>query len=162
MSSAKTTSPEFTGRHMWMLIGGFFGVVISVNIGMAVLSSTSWTGLVVDNSYVASQQFETRRVARETQLAAGWTSTLTYADGTITLRVTQAAGKPVDLAEVTLKVTRPVGGHDDQSLPLVQAADGSYSARLALDTGLWDAHVVAADTVLGPYDLYERFSVRGE
>ncbi|RWK14298.1 FixH family protein, partial [Mesorhizobium sp.] len=47
----------FTGRHMLAIILAFFGVVIAVNLTMATLANTSWTGLVVENTYVASQQF---------------------------------------------------------------------------------------------------------
>ncbi|TKB30132.1 MAG: cytochrome oxidase, partial [Mesorhizobium sp.] len=37
---------EFTGGHMLLTILGFFGVVVGVNVTMATLASTSWTGLV--------------------------------------------------------------------------------------------------------------------
>ncbi len=53
-------SKEFTGRHMWLLAVSFFGVIISVNIVMAVSAARTWTGLVVENSYVASQEFQGR------------------------------------------------------------------------------------------------------
>ena len=36
------------GRHMLLIILGFFGVVIGVNVTMATLASKSWTGLVVE------------------------------------------------------------------------------------------------------------------
>ena len=42
----------------------FFGVIIAVNVVMATLASTSWTGLVVENSYVASQEFNRKADAR--------------------------------------------------------------------------------------------------
>ncbi len=38
----------------------FFGVIIAVNVTMATIAIASWTGLVVQNSYVASQEFETQ------------------------------------------------------------------------------------------------------
>lgn len=57
MSANTQKSRAFTGRHMLATILTFFGVVIAVNLTMATLASTSWTGLVVENTYVASQQF---------------------------------------------------------------------------------------------------------
>ena len=48
---------EFTGRHMAIIMVAFFGVIIAVNLTMATLASRSWTGLVVKNSYVESQKF---------------------------------------------------------------------------------------------------------
>lgn len=152
-------SPEFTGRHMWLLVIGFFGVIIAVNIGMAIVASTSWTGLVVSNSYVASQEFEDKRIAHEAQKAAGWQATFTYSPGIAKVVIVDGAGQPIDLGPVTLKINRPVGGHDDQAVSLERAPDGSYAATLKLTTGVWDALVQAAQTSKGPFELHERFTV---
>lgn len=160
MSDTAAGKP-FTGRHMVVATVTFFGVVIAVNVGMAVLAATSWTGLVVDNSYVAGQEFESKRIAHEAQVAAGWRSTFTFVEGRALLRVIDGQGAPIDLGTVTLLVNRPVGGHDDQRFTLTALADGSYDAPLTLATGVWDAHFTAADTAKGPYELHERFSVAG-
>lgn len=160
MSAAR--SPEFTVRHMWLLMIAFFGVILTVNIGMAIVASTSWTGLVVTNTYVASQEFNDKRLAHEAQQAAGWQATFTHADGAARLVIVDAADTPVDLGAVTLKVNRPVGGHDDQALLLERTTDGSYTAPLTLATGVWDALVQAADTPLGSFELHKRFSVGGQ
>lgn len=158
--SMTSEGKEFTGRHMWFVVSGFFGVVIAVNVLMAVVSSTSWTGLVVQNSYVASQEFEDKRIANEAQQAAGWAPTLTYAGGRAELRIVDGTGKPVDLGDVTLKVNRPVGGHDDQTVSFARMGDGHYEAALALGHGVWDALVQAPETSKGPFELHQRFSVR--
>jgi nitrogen fixation protein FixH len=149
---------EFTGRHMLLLAVTFFGVIIAVNVGMSILAYRSWTGLVVENSYVASQEFETKRIAHEKQVAAGWQSTLTIDDATVKLEVVDATGKQVDLGTVSLLVSRPVGGHDDQTVTLERMADG-YAATLLLAPGIWDAAIDAPETNLGPFELYERFKV---
>lgn len=150
---------EFTGRHMWFAVGVFFGVIIAVNVGMAIVASTSWTGLVVQNSYVASQEFEEKRIAHEAQQAAGWGASFAYVQGLASLTVVDGAGDPVDLGTVTLKVNRPVGGHDDQAVTLERTASGGYEAVLELGTGVWNALVEAADTPEGPFQLHQRFSV---
>lgn len=147
----------FTGRHMLVLIVGFFGVVIAVNITMAVVASTSWTGLVVQNSYVASQEFEEKRLAHAAQRAAGWTAKFDYAAGTARIVVSDAAGNPVPLTDVAIAVNRPVGGHDDQVLALAPAA-GGYAASLDLAPGIWEA-LVSAGSSLGPFELHSRFRV---
>lgn len=153
--------PEFTGRHMWLLVIGFFGVIIAVNVGMAVVASTSWTGLVVSNSYVASQEFEEKRIAHEAQKAAGWQATFTYSPGLAKLVVIDGAGNPLDLGPVTLKVNRPVGGHDDQAVRFERTPDGGYAATLTLAGGVWDA-LVQAETPKGSFELRERFGVEGD
>lgn len=48
---------RFTGYHMIACVVSFFAVIIFANVTMAWFASSSWTGLVVKNSYVASQQF---------------------------------------------------------------------------------------------------------
>ena len=160
MTELRAQKGEFTGRHMLLLAVSFFGVIISVNVGMAVVSSTSWTGLVVDNSYVASQQFEEKRIAHDRQLAAGWQASFTYAPGIAQLIVRDGAGNPVDLGPVRLLITRPVGGHDDEKLTLSRSANGGYTANVTLTEGVWDA-VATASTETGPFELHERFKVEG-
>jgi nitrogen fixation protein FixH len=143
---------------MLLLASAFFGVIIAVNVGMSVLAYRSWTGLVVENSYVASQEFETKRIAHEKQLAAGWTSELTFENGMMRLNVLDGAGREVDLGTVSLLVNRPVGGHEDQTVTLKRGTSG-YTAALTLAPGVWDAAIDAPETSLGPYELYERFQV---
>ena len=48
---------NFNGWHMFAILCAFFGVVIAVNITMATYASTTFGGIVVENSYVASQEF---------------------------------------------------------------------------------------------------------
>ncbi|MBN9310665.1 FixH family protein [Devosia sp.] len=160
-TSSKAGSGEFTGRHMWMLAIGFFGVVITVNITMAVISATSWTGLVVDNSYVASQEFEEKRLAHQAQLDAGWISSLSYAGGQALLSVADGNGAAIDLGQPVLRINRPVGGHDDQQVTLVRQPDGTYVGPVALSPGVWEALVSVAETPLGPYEIHERFRIEG-
>jgi nitrogen fixation protein FixH len=158
--STAMQSKEFTGRHMWLVIGTFFGVIIAVNIGMAVVSSTSWTGLVVQNSYVASQEFEDKRIAHQAQQAAGWNASFTYVTGRAELTIVDGTGAPLHLGTVTLKINRPVGGHDDQAVTLERTTDGAYVAAVDLGSGVWDALVEAETTPEGRFELHERFSVR--
>ena len=47
---------KFTGWHMTAILVGFFAIVISVNLFMARAAIGSFGGVVVDNSYVASQR----------------------------------------------------------------------------------------------------------
>lgn len=160
MNDVRAQKGEFTGKHMLALAVTFFGVIIAVNVTMAVVSSTSWTGLVVQNSYVASQEFEEKRIAHEKQQAAGWQASFTYAPGIARLIVKDGAGNPVDLGPVSVLINRPVGGHDDEKLTLGRSADGGYTATVTLGDGVWDA-VATADTAMGPFELHQRFKVEG-
>lgn len=155
----RRASQGFSGRHMLLLALAFFGVIIAVNVGMATLAMRSWTGLVVDNSYVASQEFEEKRLAHEAQRAAGWQATLTYLPGAARLVIVDGQRTPVELGDVSLKINRPVGGHDDQVVRLERRQDGAYEAAVTLPSGLWEATVTATKTALGPFQLNQRVRV---
>lgn len=159
MTLQQSDQRHFTGWHMWLVAIAFFGVIIGVNIWLAVVSATSWTGMVVEDSYIAGQQFETNRIAHEAQQAAGWKPTFTYTSGLARLLIVDGAGNPVDLGDVSVQINRPVGGHDDQVLKLEAAPTGGYQASVHLDKGVWEAMVTAASTAKGPFELTTRFRV---
>ena len=50
----------FTGRHMLAVVFAFFGTIITVNLVMAFLATGTFPGLVVKNSYIASQHYNER------------------------------------------------------------------------------------------------------
>ena len=62
----------FTGRHMTAILVVFFGVVIAVNFTMARYARATFGGLVVENSYVASQEFNQWLDEAEAGDALGW------------------------------------------------------------------------------------------
>lgn len=148
----------FTGKHMLAITVAFFTVVIGVNITMAVISGSSWTGLVVDNSYVASQEYQDKLDAHRVQVAAGWVSALDY-DGTSVRLEVLADGAPVVLSGLRIRLNRPIGTREDKLLDLVLQPDGSHAAEVALGNGMWEALVSAPDTALGPFELHKRFKV---
>jgi nitrogen fixation protein FixH len=157
-----TGEQRFTGWHMLGAALLFFGVIIAVNVGMAVVASTSWTGLVVANSYVASQEFEENRLAHEAQREAGWTPVLGYDGGTVRLAVPDAAGQPVELGVVSVLFNRPVGGHDDRTIVLSRGGDGDYVGDADLAAGIWEATASAPSTALGRFELHTRFRVKDD
>src|SRR3546814_8186701 len=57
MSTTPRKEFVFTGWHMLGAMLLFFGIVISVNLYMAWQATRSWSGLVVENTYIASQEF---------------------------------------------------------------------------------------------------------
>ena len=163
VTPARPAAPgTFTGRHMLIVMLGFFGTVIAANLVMAISASTTWTGLVVENSYVASQQFQGKLDALHAQQALGWTSSFTYTPGTGHFIIRDAAGKPVQQGDVVVKVSRPVGEKYDQTVTLTQVADGEYDAPLDLHAGVWDAVVTSDPTASGSFEYHERFKVGQE
>jgi nitrogen fixation protein FixH len=142
MSDFKPIQGEFTGRHMLLIMIAFFGVIIGVNILMAMVASQSWTGLVVKNSYVASQNFNAELAEARRQAERGWTERLDLDAREARVRLSDGAG-PMRAATVTLKLSRPTHENQDRTIALTETMAGEYRADVALDAGVWSAEVTA-------------------
>ncbi len=135
---------RFTGTHMFLVMLLFFGTIISVNVIMAVAATGSWSGLVVKNSYVASQQFNAKLEDMKRQQKLGWTVAVTASETKVAVALNDAGGKPV-AAKLSVAMTRPNTDHDDHVLTLALAPSGRYEAETKLGAGAWDATVTAVD-----------------
>lgn len=58
---------------MTAILLAFFGVVVAVNMTMAVFATSTFGGTVVENSYVASQKYNDWLEAARRQQRLGWT-----------------------------------------------------------------------------------------
>lgn len=141
--TTKDTGWRFTGWHMLALMIGFFGVIISVNVFMAVSATRTWTGLVVQNSYVASQEFNTKLANARDQIAMGWAGGLDYEDNALRFTLVDGTGAPLRPDTVSVHVSRPVGVIGDQTVMLERLPDGAYGAPITLAPGIWNAAIVA-------------------
>lgn len=132
---------EFTGRKMAIVMFSFFGVIIAVNLLMAYKAVSTFPGLEVKNSYVASQHFDTNRAA---QRALGWTLTPDYdaAENRLYLSFTDAQGNPATLSDLSVLVGRTTEAKDDQRPQFTRAA-GLWTAPLDLAPGRWLLRVEA-------------------
>lgn len=146
-----TQATGFTGRHMLAAMLGFFGIVIAVNVTMAVLARSSWTGLVVENSYVASQEFNAKMAETRAQAALGWTSSLTLSEGRARYLLRDGTDRPVALKSVALTFKHPVDDREDQRLVLQRDGDGSYRTDQAIADGVWLVEVEADAGLAKPY-----------
>jgi nitrogen fixation protein FixH len=155
----KSSAPrEFTGRHMLMIMVAFFGVIISVNFTMAWLAGHSWTGLVVKNSYVASQGFNKKLRQARAQNSRGWRTRLSYEKGIFRFRLADRNSQPVDIASLALSVGRPATETEDRVIALRQMQQGTYTAEYRLGPGLWDV-VIAGGQSGRPYRYEKRLTI---
>lgn len=158
---ARAFMPQrFTGWHMLAIMIAFFGVIVGVNITLAVFASASWSGLLVKNTYVESQNF-TRNTERRRQVQAslGWQADATVDAGVFSVRLTDEAGQPVYGATVSAAVGRPTHAGDDHTMQLVSVGEGTYQAPAGLAPGIWRADVTAVDSRRQPWTTAFRFTV---
>ena len=127
----------FTGRHMLVWMVGFFGVVILVNIIMARFAISTFGGTVVDNSYVASQQFNGWLAQARAQEKLGWTSQISLdARRRPVLVIRDATGGAAGFA-ASGTAHHPLGRAPDKVLAFASAADGRLVSATSLPAGRW-------------------------
>lgn len=151
---------EFTGWHMLAIMVAFFSVIITVNLTMAYFARSSWTGFVVENTYVASQKFNQKAAEGRAQAALGWKPEFALADGTIQYRLIDSSGDVVAAKQVTVSFRRPASASEDQDVVLIRQPDASFSAPVELHDGLWIAEIHSEVGSDHPYRDVRRLTLR--
>ncbi|MEX6506778.1 FixH family protein [Jiella sp. M17.18] len=159
MTTSGARRGEFTGRHMAVIMVLFFGTIISVNVLMAYFAESTWSGLVVENSYVASQTFDADTAARRREAARGWQVETGYAGGLFRIDLRDAAGRPVRGAAIAVTIGHPVNANLDRTLTLKSLPGGGYGATTDLTHGRWEARLTVTADDLPPWHRAVRFSV---
>lgn len=137
-----TYKGRFTGRHAAMILVAFFAVVIAVNVLMARLATSTFGGLVVENSYVASQDFNRWLDEAAREKALGWSARFERgAGGEIVLALADRQGNPLAGAKVTVDAVHPLGRQPDHQLAVRELGQGRYAAPL--EPGRWRLRVQA-------------------
>ncbi len=160
MNTPRPDGRPFTGRHMLLIMVCFFGVIITVNITMAVFANTTWSGFVVRNSYVAGLEFNRKAEEAQKQAALGWTSQTAVRDGRIVFSIRDGKGEPVFLAEGTATFRRPVSDTEDTVATLQPAGDGGLAAPVDLRDGSWIVELNVSTGDRTPWHEMERILLR--
>lgn len=133
---AKPAVRRFTGWHMAAIMGGFFGTVIAVNLLLANLALSTFSGVVVENSYVASQAFNGMLGAAKADQALGWRLEVERArEGLLRFKLNDAAGAPVRGAAMKVLADHPLGAYAPVWLAPDETSPGVYEMPLA--AGRW-------------------------
>ncbi|RIV89603.1 hypothetical protein D2V17_05910 [Aurantiacibacter xanthus] len=135
-------SRKFTGWHMTGILVAFFGTVMAVNFTMAGFALSTFGGIQVENSYVASQNFNQWLDAAAEQEKLGWDVTLEQApEG----RLRVLAEGPGENATVLAHARHPVGRKADITLTFTPQPDGSFLSDEALEHDRWIVRLELAD-----------------
>jgi nitrogen fixation protein FixH len=145
---------------MLSVLGAFFGTVIVVNLALAAFASRSWTGLVVENSYVASQEFNLRMREGRAQAELGWSGRLTIGDGHVRYRLVDARGQALRPSRVTVTFRRPVSEGEDRAVALLPARGGDFEADMILSEGSWIVEIQSEAGLDKPYRDFRRILVQ--
>ena len=132
---------EFTGKHMTAILVGGFAIVISVNMFMAYKATHDFGGVVVENSYVASQKYNEWLNQAEREKALGW-EVSAVRDELGHLSVT-AKGAPEGLT-VIADLRRPLGSPEHREEVLISTGNGRFVSSTPIPAGRWLARVTVA------------------
>lgn len=132
---------KFTGWHMTAILVAFFGVVVAVNVTMARLATGTFGGVVVENSYVASQQFNRWLAEADASAALGWQVAAARApDGRVALAVAEAP----DFLAASGTARHPLGRETPLALTFERNGEGQYLSVEALPPGRWTVRLELA------------------
>lgn len=136
-SNGNTKGFRFTGWHMLGVMFLFFGTIITVNMIMAWNAVSSWSGLVVPNTYVASQQFNGKAEAAKRRAATGIKGSLSVNGEDVRYRIHHPSDANYRPDSVVLNFRRPVGESQNFDLTLSPTSDGDYKAAHSVPAGQW-------------------------
>lgn len=130
---------ELTGRGVAAITIGAFGVIVAVNAALAFFAVGSFSGIVVENSYIASQTFNEEL---SEQRALGWQAEARVEDGYLYLELVTADGRPARPSRLTVTVGRPGTNAEDMSLPVEKTGE-AYVSTARLPSGGWRVEIEA-------------------
>ena len=143
MTASSTVRP-LTGRTVLICLIAFFGIIIGVNVTLAVFAIDSLPGTEVDSAYSASLAYEGEIVAAREQAARAWrvnAHVARGADGRAEVRVEarDRNGAPIQGLNFTSRLERPADRRADRPVDLAEAGTAAYRGSvIALAPGLWD------------------------
>ena len=137
MNTPAVQPRPFTGWHMTGILVGFFAIVMAVNFTMARLAYSTFGGKVVENSYVASQQFNDQLARADAQDRLGWQQSV-WLDRTRHVRVTlMQQGQRLVITGADARINHPLGRLPSHDLAMVGDGQGGMISTRALPQGRW-------------------------
>jgi len=132
---------RFTGWHFTAIMVGGFGIVVAVNLFMARAAVGSFGGVVVENSYVASQNYNKWLEEARAQDQLGWTARVTRnGDGRLEIATN---GTPAD-TQALVELRHPLGKQEVLEWQLVPQGNGRFVSTDRLPEGRWLVRVTLA------------------
>lgn len=126
-------------RYFPWAVAGVMGIVIAVNVTMAVLATRTFPGNVGSDGFTLSNRYnEVIQTARRDR-NRGWTVAAEMPDGRPRILPRDAAGKALAGAQVSLSARRPLGDVEAIDMPVARDAAGAFTAAMPLpEPGQWD------------------------
>jgi len=147
----------------WMFVA-FLAVVLAANGTLVAIALSTWTGLSTTNAYQKGITYNRTLEAARAQAALGWQAELVFThlaeqQGRLDLFLKNAAGAPIDLAEVRALLVRPTQQGHDFEVHLESRGGGQYTRIIDVPmAGIWDA-LLRAEKAQQVFQLQRRLLV---
>jgi len=144
---------QITGRHAFMAMAVFFGIIFLSNAVMIYLAVSTFPGNVSDTAYQDGRDYNQLLEAASQQQALGWQTEASLEKlpaqnaerrALVRLHYTNREGEPLTGLQVSGALMRPSQQGTDVTLDLVPQGSGVYAVQISLPyDGLWDLKVTA-------------------
>lgn len=138
------TAPKSPWRLFPYVIMAALGVVIAVNITMAVLAHRSAPGLAVQGSFATSNAYGTIQAEARRQVGLGWSLDVSQEGGRVVAVLAGQGGAALPGAGLRASASRPVGDAPAIELGMIAGEAGRFRSDVVLPgQGQWDVLFVA-------------------
>jgi nitrogen fixation protein FixH len=137
--SMTATEPRLTGKHILLILLGFFALIGAANAVFIYIAVSSRPGEERGASYEIGLRYNNILSEERSQNALQWRhQTQIYKGDRLRVAVTTSAGAPVAGLAVTGNFGRPASDNADRSLVFKEVDAGVYEAVLGqIGTGSW-------------------------
>lgn len=136
------------GWHVLAIAVAFFGIIFSVDIGMAVLAIKTFSGVQTEKPYENGLAFNKEIANAEAQNARHWSVTENLArdaDGIVTLKSSFKDDKNLAIGglDITATLKAPTDAKRDHVIVLDDRGGGLYEGKVQAPAGQWDVETIA-------------------
>lgn len=127
---------RLTGYHVTAILVGFFATVIAVNVYMARMATSTFGGVLAENGYVASQDYNKWIAESAAQDRLGWAIATRVEGGHLLLDINGVEGAAVDVI-----AEHPLGQVDDQNIAMTAVSATLFRSLHPMPSGRWKLRV---------------------
>jgi nitrogen fixation protein FixH len=157
-TNSGAAKPGLKGWHVLAILLGFFGSVMTVNVVMAALAISTFSGVDGVDTYQHGLGYNKTIAEAAQQERVGWTNAIAFAgNGSgLTITLIDREARPVPALTITGTIGRGATDQFDRVVAFHETVPGVYEAPLGvMPPGSWFVSLEATGTA-GTYRLKER------
>lgn len=156
------TERELTGRHVLIMLIGFFGIILAINVYFAFAAVKTFRGEDVPRSYRQGLEYNQTIAARATQNKMGWrvrynTVSLGEGQSDLIIAISDKNGVPISGLSLSGILRHPTDTKRDLAVNLTEEKSGKYKSTLVIPNGQWTLMAAARNAQQSfdfQYDLW--------